>query len=78
VEVKTHLHLLKLAFQRDGQWPKAYPVYEQLNADVFAQYGSALKGMEGVEKWSAKTYGNGKAEANEGAFIAPTQWDILL
>jgi hypothetical protein len=78
VEVKTHLHLLKLAFQRYGQWPKAYPVYEQLNADVFAQYGGALKGAEGVEKWTSKGFGNGKAESNEGAFTAPAQWDILL
>jgi hypothetical protein len=53
-------------------------VYEQLNADVFAQYGSALKGAEGVEKWNAKNFGNGKAESNEGAFKAPAQWDILL
>lgn len=77
-EVKTHLKLLKLAFQRYGQWPKNYAVYEQLNADVFAQYGEALKGLEGVEKWSAKGFGAGKAESNEGAFTAPAQWDILL
>lgn len=76
-EVKTHLHLLKLAFQRYGQWPKAYAVYEQLNADVFASYGGALKGAEGVEKWSAKGFGAGKAESGEGAFRAPREWDII-
>jgi len=76
-EVKTHLHLLKLAFQRYGQWPKAYGVYEQLNADIFASYGGALKGAEGVEKWSAKGFGAGKAESGEGAFTAPKQWDII-
>jgi hypothetical protein len=78
VEVKTHLRLLKLAFQRYGQWPKAYGLYEQLNADIFAQYGAALKGAEGVEKWSAKGFGNGKAESGQGAFAPPAQWDILL
>ncbi|KAM0720657.1 hypothetical protein Q7P37_004794 [Cladosporium fusiforme] len=77
-EVKTHLQLLKLAFQRYGQWPKPYGVYEQLNADVFAQYGESLKGQEGVEKWTSKGFGAGKAESNEGAFTAPAQWDILL
>ena len=77
-EVKTHLHLLKLAYQRYGQWPKAYGVYEQLNADIFASYGGALKGAEGVEKWSAKGFGAGKAESGEGAFTAPKQWDILV
>lgn len=78
VEVKAHLHLLKLAFQRYGQWPKAYGVYEQLNADLFAQFGAALKGQEGVEKWTSKGFGSGKAESTEGAFTAPAQWDILL
>jgi len=77
-EVNTHMRLLKLAFQRYGQWPKSYGVYEQLNADVFANYGSALKGAEGVEKWSAKGFGAGKAESDEGAFTAPKQWDILV
>jgi hypothetical protein len=23
-------------------------------------------------------FGNGKAESNEGAFVAPAQWDILV
>jgi hypothetical protein len=76
-EVKTHLNLLKLAYQRYGQWPKAYGVYEQLNADIFASYGGALKGAEGVEKWSAKGFGAGKAESGLGAFTAPKQWDII-
>lgn len=78
VEVKTHMNLLKLAFQRYGQWPKNYAVYEQLNADIFAHYGAALKGAEGVEKWTAKGFGSGKAESNEGNFAAPAQWDIIL
>lgn len=77
VEVGTHLQLLKLAFQRYGQWPKPYGVYEQLNADIFAQYGAALKGAEGVEKWTAKGFGAGKAESEGGQFTAPQQWDII-
>jgi hypothetical protein len=52
-------------------------VYEQLNADIFASYGGALKGAEGVEKWSAKGFGAGKAESGAGAFTAPKQWDII-
>ena len=77
-DVKTHLRLLKLAYQRLGQWPKSYNVYEQLNADVFRLYGAQLKGVEGVEKWQVKGFGSGKAESEDGAFVAPKQWDIVV
>ena len=77
-DVKTHLHLLKLAYQRFGQWPKQYAVYEQLNADVFRMYGTALKGVEGVEKWQVKGFGAGKAESEEGTFATPKEWDIVV
>lgn len=76
--VKHHLQLLKLAYQRFGQWPKPYGAYEALNADIFKLYGEGLKGVEGVEKWQAKGFGGGKAESGEGAFAPPQQWDILV
>ncbi|KAI1854293.1 hypothetical protein JX266_001434 [Neoarthrinium moseri] len=62
--VRRHLRLLKLALQRLGSWPKDYAEYERLNADVFAQYTDDLKGVEGVEKWDLKAFGDGKAEAD--------------
>jgi len=77
-EVKSHLQLLKLAYQRLGKWPKPYGVYEQLNADVFRQYAAELKGVEGVEKWQVKSFGGGKAESETGVYVAPSQWDILV
>ncbi|KAK4245580.1 hypothetical protein C7999DRAFT_16221 [Corynascus novoguineensis] len=63
--VRHHLHLLKLAVQRLGYWPKDYAEYERLNADVFREYGAYLQGVEGVEKWDLKAFGNGKAEADD-------------
>lgn len=75
--VKQHLKLLKLAYQRLGKWPKNYAVYEKLNADVFHTFASDLKGVEGVEKWNAKTFGAGKAESNEDEFKGVNDWEIL-
>jgi len=74
---KKHLHLLKLAYQRLGTWPKEQQVYEKLNADVFRIFGDNLKGVEGVEKWQAKGYGGGKAESSEGTFETVIDWSIL-
>lgn len=76
--VKEHLHLLKLAYQRLGQWPKQYAVYEKLNADLFKVFPSELKGSEGVEKWQAKGFGSGKAESNDGVFRGNSSWEILV
>jgi hypothetical protein len=73
---KTHLRLLKFAFQRLGSWPKPYAVYERLNANLFKAF--ELTGIEGVEKWTAKGFGGGKAESNEGSFGGVGQWDILI
>ncbi|KAL4924165.1 uncharacterized protein BDV17DRAFT_295696 [Aspergillus undulatus] len=62
---RKHLHLLKLAVERLGSWPKEYSEYEQLNADLFKSFGDDLRGVEGVEKWNLKQFGAGKAEDNE-------------
>lgn len=75
--IKHHLHLLKLAYQRLGSWPKQYTAYERLNAELFKAFGDQLKGFEGVEKWQAKGYGGGKAESNEGTFAGTSSWEIL-
>lgn len=75
--VKQHLKFLKLAYQRLGKWPKNYAVYEKLNADVFRTYASDLKGVEGVERWNAKSFGSGKAESNEDEFKGVNDWEIL-
>ncbi|KAF2771716.1 hypothetical protein EJ03DRAFT_289185 [Teratosphaeria nubilosa] len=75
--VQVHLRLLKYAYQRLGSWPKPYSTYERLNADLFATYGKQLAGQEGVEKWSPKGFGAGKAESNDGVFVGVGDWEIL-
>lgn len=62
---KKHLHLLKLAIERLGNWPKEYKEYEQLNSDLFTAFGNDLKGVEGVDKWNLKQFGSGRAEASD-------------
>lgn len=71
-----HLRLLKLAYQRLGGWPKSYDDYERLNAQIFRTFGAekAWKGVEGTEKWDAKSFGNGKAESVEGTFQGIGDW----
>jgi len=76
--VKQHLHLLRLGYQRLGQWPKSFAAYERLNAELFRVFAEQLKGVEGVEKWSAKGYGSGKADSQEGTFQGTTKWEILV
>ncbi|KAJ4371534.1 hypothetical protein N0V83_004753 [Neocucurbitaria cava] len=65
-----HLHLLKLAYQRLGGWPKPYDEYERLNAQIFRAFGAEeqWKGVAGTEKWDAKAFGGGKAESQDGGF----------
>ncbi|KAJ6016828.1 hypothetical protein N7451_000207 [Penicillium sp. IBT 35674x] len=76
---RQHLHLLKLAVQRLGDWPKEYADYENLNAELFAKFGSELQGFEGVEKWNLKGFGSGKSSANEDVLNLETiSWEIDL
>ncbi|WPH04769.1 Hypothetical protein R9X50_00766400 [Acrodontium crateriforme] len=75
--VKTHLLLLKYSYQRLGSWPKSYAIYERLNAALFRTFGSQLSGIEGVEKWQAKGFGQGKAQSNDGNFVQVESWEIL-
>jgi hypothetical protein len=71
-----HLQLLKLAYQRLGAWPKPYEEYEHLNAQLFRTFGSDTKwkGVQGTEKWSAKEFGHGKAESQDGSFKGISDW----
>ena len=73
---RKHLHLLKMAYQRLGGWPKAYADYERLNAQIFRVFGAEKewKGVEGTEKWDAKGWGSGKAESAEGSFRGVGEW----
>ncbi|KAF1945315.1 NACHT domain-containing protein [Clathrospora elynae] len=73
-----HLHLLKLAYQRLGGWPKAYDEYAHLNAQLFRLFGTddKWKGVEGTEKWDAKAFGAGKAESQEGGFKGVGNWGL--
>ncbi|KAL4803383.1 NACHT domain protein [Aspergillus unguis] len=63
--VRQHLHLLKLAVERLGSWPKEYAEYEHLSADLFQRFRDDLKGEKGVENWNLKQFGSGKAEASD-------------
>ncbi|KAF2727980.1 hypothetical protein EJ04DRAFT_450238 [Polyplosphaeria fusca] len=74
-----HLHLLKLAYQRLGSWPRQYAEYERLNADMFRVFGEEKGwiGAQGVEKWSAKGFGGGKAESGEGGFERERVWGFV-
>ncbi|CAG8182384.1 unnamed protein product [Penicillium nalgiovense] len=63
--VRQHLHMLKLAIERLGDWPKEYPEYERLNRDLFRIFANDLEGVEGVEKWNVQSFGSGKAEASD-------------
>jgi hypothetical protein len=73
-----HLHLLKLAYQRLGGWPKPYEEYEHLNAQLFRQFGAdpKWKGVQGTETWDAKPFGSGKAESQGGAFVGIEDWGL--
>ena len=73
----THFKLLKLAVQRLGAWPKDYALYEDLNAKAYQSFPAELRGLDGMEKWSLKGFGNGKAERNEGLFVAPEDWAFV-
>ncbi|RHZ60786.1 NACHT domain protein [Aspergillus thermomutatus] len=76
--VRRHLYLLKLAVERLGDWPKEYSEYERLNADLFREFASDLKGVEGVEKWDPKAFGAGKAEGNADMLETEFKgWEIL-
>lgn len=68
--VRQHLHLLKLAVERLGEWPKEYSEYERLSSDVFKAYRQDLDGVEGVEKWNLKNFGSGRAEAADDLIMA--------
>jgi hypothetical protein len=77
VLARKHLHLLKLAYQRLGHWPKDDPSeFERLVAKVLQTFaGQGLK-EEGVEKWDASKFGAGKAESEEGGFGGVDDWSF--
>ncbi|KAL4879985.1 hypothetical protein BJY04DRAFT_219787 [Aspergillus karnatakaensis] len=63
--VRQHLHLLKLAIERLGNWPKGYAEYEQLNSDVFRMFRADLEGIKGLDQCNLKQFGAGRAEASD-------------
>lgn len=63
--VRQHLHMLKLAIERLGDWPKEYSEYERLNHELFSVFENDLKGVEGIDKWNLQSFGSGKAEASD-------------
>ncbi|KAF2996181.1 hypothetical protein E8E14_004952 [Neopestalotiopsis sp. 37M] len=77
--VRQHLQLLKLSLERLGDWPKDYAEYEHLNSDVFREFGADLDGVQGVDKWNLKSFGNGKAESNDDLINAGQMksWELI-
>ncbi|OKL61378.1 hypothetical protein UA08_03701 [Talaromyces atroroseus] len=76
--VRQHLALLKLAIERLGDWPKDYSEFERLNADIFREFKEDLNGVEGVEKWTPKNFGSGKAESNDDLLDTGIKnWEIV-
>ncbi|ODM18730.1 hypothetical protein SI65_05347 [Aspergillus cristatus] len=71
--VRQYLHLLKLAVERLGNWPKEYSEYERLSAELFSAFGGDLKGIEEVDKWNLKNFGSGRAEASDD-LISPKSY----
>jgi hypothetical protein len=63
--VRRHLHLLKLAVERLGNWPKDYAEYERLNSDVFRTFREDLQGIKGLDKCNLRQFGAGRAEASD-------------
>ncbi|KAL4978775.1 hypothetical protein BDW66DRAFT_148978 [Aspergillus desertorum] len=45
--IRQHLHLLKLAVERLGNWPKEYSEYERSNSDLFRMFRDELQGIKG-------------------------------
>jgi tetratricopeptide (TPR) repeat protein len=76
--VRQHLHLLKLAIERLGDWPKEYSEYECLNTNLFKAFENELKGVEGVEKWDLKKFGSGSAEASDDLIMPISQEGVSL
>lgn len=63
--VRQHLHMLKLAVERLGDWPKEYSEYERLNHDLYNTFANDLEGVDGLDKWNLRSFGSGRAEAND-------------
>ncbi|KAF9884228.1 hypothetical protein FE257_001960 [Aspergillus nanangensis] len=76
--VRQHFHLLKLAVERLGGWPKEYAEYERLNAELFQAYPDDLKGVEGVEKWNLQNFGSGRAESTDDLVATGVQQGVSL
>ncbi|KAL4899857.1 hypothetical protein BDW74DRAFT_188878 [Aspergillus multicolor] len=68
--VRKHLHLLKLAVERLGNWPKDYSEYERLNSDIFRLFQGDLDGIKGLDKCNLRQYGAGNAEASDDLLSA--------
>ncbi len=77
--IKTHVHMLKLAYQRNGGWPRHASDYERLTSKVWAEFGPELGVKEEQvvsSKWSANGFGGGKAESNVDDWKIPEDWSI--
>lgn len=73
---KTHLRLLKLAYQRLGYWPRSHEEYERLVGQVQNTFATT-KDIQTPDKWQVKGYGGGKAESNEGTFEKVESWQLM-
>lgn len=83
--IETHLRLLKISLQRLGTWARSAGEYERLTSKVWSDFGNELK-ADGIKedqvlskKWKMEGFGNGRSDgaATEGAFAAPTAWEVV-
>ncbi|KAI0466964.1 hypothetical protein F4859DRAFT_282468 [Xylaria cf. heliscus] len=77
---RKHLRLARLAVQRYGGWERLTGRrFESLTTKIWREFGLELKMKEDLvlsAKWKVSGFGNGKAEAEDDAFVAPGNWAI--
>lgn len=76
--VRQHLHMLKLAVERLGDWPKEYSEYERLNHDLYRTFANDLEGVDGVDKWNLRSFGSGRAEASDDLLSSHNRMAIAV
>lgn len=72
-QARQHMRLMRCAFSRLGSWPKDFKEYDRLNDKVYDRFGLDMKGIEGVERWTAGKNNVG----NEGTFQGVTAWEFV-
>lgn len=77
---RRHLDLMRLAYQRLGDWPRPYSEsrYRELSDKIFAKFDGEkeMRGAQPVKSWSNKGFGKGNAESDDGTLKDPLDWSF--